>query len=129
MLLKKRTFPNYLEPYGGGQWWCLTTTLIEKILTFVDENPDYLHYPTYSLIPDELFFQSIVHYLLNGETDLLMDSITFVDWERKNSIGAPTFTLSDFELLQSQPENKLSARKFDVTFDTEILKKVAEFIS
>lgn len=123
-LLSKRQFPKYLKPYVGSQWWALTTQMVNDIIKFVDQNPGYLKYHKYSLLPDEMFFQTIVMYLAEKKSDLIFkDSLTYVNWSRKNCDLPVTFTSSDFEELQDNPE-KLYARKFDIELDDEILNKI-----
>ncbi|MNR59552.1 hypothetical protein D3C85_1808260 [compost metagenome] len=46
-----------------------------------------------------------------------------MNWSRKNCDLPVTFTSSDFEELQDNPE-KLYARKFDIELDDEILNKI-----
>ena len=127
-LFKKRKIPTYIQHYGGSQWWCLKIETVKKILNFIQENPDYLAYHEFSLLPDEMFFQSIIMKLNSNNTELIMDSLTFVDWEQKDAVSAPTYSINDFDNLINQPYNKLFARKFDFEYDFEIIKKLDEFI-
>lgn len=122
-LFTKRKHPEQIKPFGGSQWWCLSISVVKKIIHFIEKNPGFLEYHKYSLLPDEMFFQTILMHLDLPEITLT-DSLTFVDWERENSIGAPTFSINDFDLLINQPKHKLFARKFDFEHDFEIIKKL-----
>ena len=126
--LTVRKHPNYIRPYGGSQWWALSMETVKKINLFVLENPDFLKYHQYSLLPDEMFFQTIVNHLKSENNIKIQDTLTFVDWNRKNAVSAPTFNNNDFELLIHQPENKLFARKFDFEYDFDIIKKLDGFL-
>lgn len=127
-ILKKRRYPDYIRPFGGSQWWALTTKTSEKIVNFVIKNPSYINYHEYSLIPDEMFFQSIVMYLVEKKNDIkIMPHLTYANWEKKNCDLPVTFTLSDFEELISQPISKLFARKFDINIDSKVLDKIDDF--
>lgn len=110
-----------LEAFGGGQWWSFTAKTAQKVLDFCDNHPEFIAYHENSLLPDELFFQTIIHQvtLANPEIEI-QNSLTYVDWSRKNVSLPVTFTKNDFEILRDLPENKLFARKFDCTLDTEI---------
>ncbi|MCC8358521.1 beta-1,6-N-acetylglucosaminyltransferase [Salinimicrobium sediminilitoris] len=117
LVLKKRRFPSYLKPYGGGQWWALPMLKVKEILNFIDEHPDYLVYHKYTLIPDEIFFHSIMA-TLDGP---VAPSLTYVNWDRKNTPLPVTFEKEDLEELKLASVEKLFARKFDITIDTTIL--------
>lgn len=123
-IISKRQFPKHLKPYVGSQWWALTIDMVNEIVEFVEQNPSYIKYHTYSLLPDEMFFQSIVMNLAEKKSNLIFkDSLTYVNWSRKNCELPVTFALSDFEELMLQPE-KLFARKFDIEIDDKILDKI-----
>jgi hypothetical protein len=129
-IFKKRRYPNYIKPFGGSQWWAMTTHTTEKVIDFVVNNPDYVEYHKYSLIPDEMFFQSIIMYLVEKKNNIkIMPILSYANWEKKNCDLPVTFTSADFEELSSQPNSKLFARKFDFTIDEEILDKIDTFHS
>ncbi|MBW1657719.1 beta-1,6-N-acetylglucosaminyltransferase [Flavobacterium quisquiliarum] len=124
-IFNKRRYPNYIKPYGGSQWWALTLDTVKKIIAFVDEHPDFVEYHTYSLLPDEMFYQSIVMHLIEKEKGItIMPLVTYINWEKKECDLPVTFTSLDFDELISQPESKLFARKFDSTIDEDILTKI-----
>lgn len=117
LVLKKRRFPHYLKPYGGGQWWALPMTKVKEVLNFIDEHPDYLNYHKYTLLPDEIFFHSIMA-TLDGP---VAPSLTYVNWDRPNTPLPVTFEKEDLEELELASVEKLFARKFDITIDKTIL--------
>ncbi len=120
----KRNHPSYIKPCGGNSWWTLSVETVKEILFFINKNPNFLIYHKYSLIPDEMFFQTIVNHLFQEKRHLIQDTTTFIDWERENLIGTPILTINDYDLLINKPENKLFARKFDVEIDSDILNKL-----
>ncbi|WP_264553464.1 beta-1,6-N-acetylglucosaminyltransferase [Flavobacterium sp. N2038] len=127
-ILKKRKYPNYIQPYGGSQWWALSMTTVEKIIAFLEDHPDYVRYHTYSLLPDEMFFQSIIMYLIEKKNEIkIMPFLSYANWEKKNCDLPVTFTSEDFDELISQPNSKLFARKFDRSIDKEIFDKIDAF--
>lgn len=129
-ILKRRKFPNYIKPFGGSQWWVLRNETVEKVISFLKDHPDYLEYHMYSLIPDEMFFQSIIMYLIENKSDIkIMPSLTYANWEKENCDLPVTFTSIDFEELIYQPDFKLFARKFDLRVDHEIFNKIDTFHS
>jgi hypothetical protein len=123
-ILKKRKFPAYLVPYSGSQWWALNIDYIHKILKFIQENPSYLKYHYDSLLPDEMFFQSIIFYYEKFEPKGISKSLTYVNWERPNGPLPVTFTKKDLTELKLASKNYLFARKFDMEMDTDILNLI-----
>jgi hypothetical protein len=125
LIFKKRQFPNYLTPYGGSQWWALTSDTIKDVLNYVDENPDYLKYHHFSLLPDEIFFHSIIMKLeKDGTISNIAPSLTYVNWERNSGPLPVTFTIQDYEELKSVAKEKLFARKFDQETNEDILNRI-----
>ena len=56
---RRRHMPTGLEPHMGSQWWCLTRSTLQKILT--DHRREELdRYFKGVWIPDESYFQSLV---------------------------------------------------------------------
>jgi hypothetical protein len=112
----RRRLPGGLEPYGGGAYWCLSRPVAEYIHEFVLQNPAYVRFFEHVLIPDELFFQTIVVNSSLRET-IVNDNLRFIDWSRE---PAPAILrVSDFPALVES--GKLFARKFDSTVDSRIL--------
>lgn len=124
-LLKKRVITNSIEHYAGGQWWALKNSTLDRILNFIDKNPNYLKYHEFTFAPDEMFFQSILAHLAKNDNSIkFKDSITYLNWHKLNCELPVTFTTNDFNELTSQPKNKLFARKFDNAIDENILNKL-----
>ncbi len=63
----KRKFVRGIEPHMGSQWWTLTWDLLKQIMALARE-PDILAFFTTTLIPDELFFQTMTAHLADYRT-------------------------------------------------------------
>ena len=61
----KRKFVRGFEPHMGSQWWVLTWNTLKQIMALARE-PDIARFFRSTLIPDELFFQTLVHHLVPG---------------------------------------------------------------
>ena len=123
-LRKERKFSSLPVPYYGSQWWALPVDTIKLILDFINLNPDYLQYHEYSLMPDEIFFQTIVESQKNALKGKIADSLTYVDWTKKNTVGPTTFKYENLAELAALPDNILFARKFDLSVDIKILDAI-----
>ena len=115
--LWKRRFPDGFVPYGGSAWVALSGEAAQYVLRFVEQNPGVVRFFRNTLIPDELFIQTV---LLNSplRDSIVNDEVHHVDWSA-NRTSPKTFTASDFPALAAS--DKLLARKFDVKVDAEIL--------
>lgn len=123
-LFTKRSLPSKLKPYCGGQWWAIPTNTVQDILLFLKDNPNYIKKHEYTLLPDEIFFQTIIKHLEKNNPNLKTEvSITYVNWIRKNTSLPVTFTnaILDQIELKEQSKTKLFARKFDIETDEKIL--------
>ena len=115
--LWRRRFPKGFVPYGGSAWVALSGEAARYVLRFVEQNPRIVRFFRNTLIPDELFFQTV---LLNSplRESIVNEEVHHVDWSA-NETSPKTFTASDFPALAAS--DKLLARKFDVKVDSEIL--------
>ncbi len=55
----KRKFVRGLEPFMGAQWWVLTWDTLKQVMALTAQ-PGVLRFFKLTLIPDELFFQTLV---------------------------------------------------------------------
>jgi hypothetical protein len=128
LVLKKRKFPNPLEPYGGSQWWALPMENIQQIIDFVATHPSYLQYHKYTLIPDEIFFHSIIVYLNKENNQKIEPALTYLNWDRPKGPLPVTFVSPDLDELQIASKAKLFARKFDINKDEIILNLIDDYL-
>lgn len=111
-----RSLPYGLTPYGGGAYWCLSRALVDYVQGFVRDNPEFVRFFKHVLIPDELFFQTIVINSALADT-VENDNLRYLDWSRE---PAPA-VLSRHDLGAITTSGALFARKFDDTVDFTIL--------
>jgi Core-2/I-Branching enzyme len=119
----KRTIPGGLPPVGGGAYWCLARPIVEYVHDFVERNPDYVRFFKHVLIPDELFFQTIVINSPLRET-VTNENLRYIDWSREPAPAV--LRAEDFPKLVTS--GKLFARKFDMTVDVKILDLLDDYM-
>ncbi len=112
----RRRFPLGLVPYGGSSYWWLSREAVDYVRRFVVEQPGFYRFFKHVDVPDEIFFHTV---LMNSplRDSVVNDELRHVDWTR-DPLPA-IFAAGDLETLRRSP--KLLARKFDSTFDAEIL--------
>jgi hypothetical protein len=118
--------PCGLQPYGGGYMYILPRRFIEHILDYVSNHPEIMSYYKYSWMSGEMFFQTII---MNStlRSDVIDDNRWYVRWGPTPGHGHPlTLGKNDFnEVIRS---DKLFARKFDITVDSDVLDLIDEVI-
>lgn len=105
-----RKFPYNWQAYYGSQWWSLSHEAIQFIMSFLKTNPDYIAYHKYSLIPDEMFFQSILLNAYPNKELLINDNKRFIKF-LKGSSHPKALQVEDLEEMLFS--GKLFARKFE----------------
>jgi hypothetical protein len=98
---------------------------VKEVLSYLKDNPEIIDYYSYSILPDEMIFQTVIMHLKQGEKHVnLKPQVTYTDFSRPDVPLPVTFDKQDFDLLVNLPENFLFARKFDVSIDEKILDRL-----
>lgn len=101
-----RRIPAGLEMMIGSQWWCLRRSTVDSVLRFVRQRPDVVRFFRTTWIPDETFFQTLVHHLVPS-SEICRRNLTFLMF---SDYGLPvTFYNDHYDLLLRQ--DYLFARK------------------
>jgi Core-2/I-Branching enzyme len=119
----RRRLPHGLAPFGGGAYWCFARPLVDYVQRFVTTSRDYVRFFEHVLIPDELFFQTLI---MNSplRDSVVNDNLRYLDWSRE---PAPA-VLGVGDLDRMLGSEKLFARKFDETVDRDVLDRLDEAI-
>lgn len=133
--------PQYkrIPLYQGSQWWALTGRMVGYIISFLKKYPDYLSFHRYTLVPDEVFFHSIVKsspWAANIQHDFEQGTLPggtcpergchFVDW---HSGDTPPKVLDASDLDRLLDSKALFARKFVEPASTPLLEKLESLLS
>ena len=119
----RRRVPGGLAPYGGEAWWMLARPVVEYVHEFVQANPSFVRFFEHVLIPDELFFHTIVMNSPFAGT-VVPDHLRYIDW---SSDPGPV-VLRSSDLARLRASGKLFARKFDTAVDPEVLDRIDEWV-
>ena len=117
---------NKIPLYQGAQWWSLTNGCVKYILSFLQNNRDFIYFHKWTLVPDEIFFHSIIKYSPFASNithdfeqvssyleylSLNEHGCTYIDWNAKDVPLPKILTVDDYDSLGNSP--CLFARKFD----------------
>ncbi len=116
-----------IEIQKGCNWVSVTGSFAHYI---VDEFPKYEKLLKHSFCGDEIFIQTVLInspfkdnlYIKEFNNDHIM-CMRLIDWERGNPY---IFRSNDFDLIINSP--CIFARKFDLSVDSKIIKRIQEFI-
>lgn len=93
----KRALPKEYSSYtlyGGSNWWALSGKCIEYIMDFVEKNPKFVKFYKHTLIPEEMFFHTII-----GNSSFMksvVNSFVYAEWRLPNQ--AHPFLINDQHL-------------------------------
>ncbi|MGI1662414.1 DUF5928 domain-containing protein [Palleronia sp. KMU-117] len=97
----RRRPPPGLQIRIGSQWWCLRRATVDAILDFCQRRPEVIRFFRRTWIPDEIFFQTLVHHLVPRD-EIRLRPPTFLMF---SDYGMPvTFYNDHGDLLLGQEE-------------------------
>jgi hypothetical protein len=104
-----RSLPSPLTQIAAGsQWWILSADAVGAVLDFIAKNPQLIHFFEHTLVPDEMFFQTVLLHTPIAQ-NIEPRSLRFLQWPEQ-AWSPRTFSLDDLPLLGTRDE--LFARKF-----------------
>lgn len=109
--------PNNVIFEYGSAWWCLTEECLEWIVNRLKDDSKLLHFFDNALTPDECIFQTL--FMMSPFSDTAKDNLTFLEWS-SNRNNPRILIKSDYDLICKS--EKLFARKFDCTVDSDIIE-------
>lgn len=121
--LKSRSFPEGIQPYGGSQWWSLHIDCIQYLYQNCTEGNVLYDYYQYTMIPDEMFFQTLIMNSPLKDT-VVLNNYRFIDWS--NGKGHPV-TLTKGHYFKVVESDCIFARKFDIDLDYNLIKFIKTY--
>ncbi|MET4543726.1 hypothetical protein ABIE26_001031 [Pedobacter africanus] len=121
-VMPKRKFPIYAELYGGSKstWWTITYDCAKLISDQLSNNRKLIKFIRYSWGTDEFIVATII---MNSKfrDSTVNNNLRYIDW----SEGNPNPKLLGMEDLEKITASKmLFARKFDISYDKEVLTSI-----
>ncbi|HEY0058083.1 MAG TPA: beta-1,6-N-acetylglucosaminyltransferase [Flavisolibacter sp.] len=123
-----RKMPLGMQPYAGSQWWMLSRKTVLDFLSFLDAHQEIEGFFKNVWIPDELFFQTVLHHIKQDDTSLINNNYRFTKWDKNKSLPVVTspqiVTTEDKEELLNA--DALFARKFDEIKSRELVEVLSK---
>ena len=126
-LMRKRKMPGSIHPYGGSQWWAITTAVAQKLVSFSEKQKDYLKFHRFTLLADEIFFQSLIAYIAQEEKISIQPALTYVRFleGEAHPVTFSTEHIDEIRKAGSGKPEKHFVRKFDP--DDSVLNMIDQF--
>lgn len=112
----KRNYPEQYRDYtlyAGSTWWGMSGECIRYIVDFMHKNPEFVTYYKNTLIPEEMFFHTIVgnsKFMNNTQS-----SFTYADWPAQDLAHPVLITEKHIPVLAKE-EIKTSYGKAHILF-------------
>jgi hypothetical protein len=127
-ILIPRSHPKGIKPMWGGQWWAMPNEVLNEVLQYMTSNKALFRFHRFTLIPDEIYIQTVLHHLSikgNIKTNFNI-RLTFMKFQHR-SPSPMVLTLEDKLELFSLPDRFLFARKFDSRIDKTIIDHIDSY--
>ena len=114
--------PNLpLKVYKGCNWWSLTNEAIKYIVSYIDNNPQYLKRFKFTTCCDEVFFHTI---LFNSflRKDIILDDKRYTDWNAKEEDESLPRILNEYDYSKILLSGALFARKVSLEKSDKLIK-------
>ena len=114
-----RPLPLGHRPCGGSQWWCLPGEAVTYVHQFVRANPGYVEYWKRAIVPDEMFFHTILgnsHFQVRSGTNHLH----YINWDD----GSSPAVLGESHIHHLKTSGRFFARKFDNELQPGVLDRI-----
>lgn len=108
--------------YRGRTWFIAPWKILDYILNYLEQNPDYLEFWEDSLAPDLMFFQTLI--MNSPYSSDVLDELMYVKFgETFKTKNHPLLITLDM-IKEIENENYYCARKFDLSKDKEVYMKI-----
>lgn len=118
----RRRFLPGLQPYGGPMHWSLSAEALTYVHAYVRQHPAFVRFFRRTLIPDELFFQTLLMNSPLAER-VINEELHHIEWSQ-GADHPDVLTVEHFPALQRS--DALFARKFDSGADADVLDMIEE---
>jgi len=116
----KKPLKKRMKFYEGRTWFIAPTKVMEYILNYIGENPDYVAYWEDSLASDVMFFQTII--MNSPYADKVEDELMYVDFGKTFGTMNHPLTITMATVKKIEKGNYFCARKFEWDEEREVIE-------
>lgn len=130
----RRRVPADWRIYSGSTWVTLRPEAVEYLLSFIDQNPNWLNWFRFTYCPEEFVLPTLLknsplaHTLSydyeRGDSCANWMGAFYIDWHTPHVTLPKTLDDSDFEALCAAHPQALFARKFSETASASLLAHI-----
>ena len=110
--------------YGGSQWWTLNREAMLFVLSFTNQQKRVVQLFKTSLIPDEIFFQTILLNagLFNKQLQIENNSLRMILFKNEQGENAAVLDANDYESIRNS--GAFFARKMHPVTSESLLTRI-----
>lgn len=112
-----------LHPFKGNNWWSLNRKVVDYIIHYCNQHPEYLRRFRYTSCCDEVFFHTIV-FNCPLRSSIVLDDLRYVDWTASYEGESLPRVLKESDYSKIINSKKLFMRKIDLTLSFSLIKKM-----
>lgn len=124
---RKYTNPEII--WGGWNWFSLHDDVIRYLLAYINNHPEYLKRFKYTFCSDEMFFNTILHPLIEEYNIEPQNSLRYIDWYPKRPYTSLPLLLNEKDYKDIVASGSFFCRKVDENSSKILLKKLDEKIN
>lgn len=118
--LFKRKNTTGLDFEYGSQWWCLQGQVLEWMMNYINNHPEYPTFFKNALTPDECFFQTL--FINSPFANTRKDKLMWLQWAGNH----PRLIVEDDIDSLIKNNSVLFARKFDMSVNSRPIEMLLE---
>lgn len=108
--------------YGAWNWFSLHHIVVSYLMSFCDDNPEYLNRFKYTISSDELFFSSILFDHIEEMSIERRNSLRYIDWHPKRECRSLPLILEECDYNDVIESNSLFCRKIDCKKSAKLIQ-------
>lgn len=114
---------SHLHPFKGNNWWSLNRKVVDYIMLYCNQHPEYIKRFRFTSCCDEVFFHTIV-FNSPLRSSIVLDDLRYVDWTASYEGEPLPRVLKESDYSKITNSEKLFMRKIDLTRSSSLINKM-----
>lgn len=112
-----------LQPFKGNNWWSLNHMVVDYIMNYCKQHPEYIQRFLFTSCCDEVFFHTIV-FNSPLRSSIVLDDLRYVDWTASYEGESLPRILKEIDYSKIIKSKKLFMRKIDLSLSSSLINKI-----